>query len=159
MHKRPPWDDYFLEIADTASKRATCDRGRSGCVIVKDKQILVTGYVGSPKGLPHCDDAGHQMKKVVHEDGHESQHCVRTVHAEQNAICQAAKRGVPIDGATLYCRMTPCRVCAMLLINGGITRVVCEKKYHAGQESEAMFKEAGIKLEYKSEELEKYTNQ
>lgn len=159
MYKRPPWDDYFLEIADTASKRATCDRGRSGCVIVKDKQILVTGYVGSPKGLQHCDDAGHQMKKIVHEDGHESQHCVRTVHAEQNAICQAAKRGVSIDGATLYCRMTPCRVCAMLLINSGIIRVVCEKKYHAGQESEEMFKEAGIELDYKSEELENYSNQ
>ena len=150
---RPSWDQYFMEIAHTVSKRATCDRGRSGCVIVKDKQILVTGYVGSPNGLPHCDDVGHQMKKMLHEDGSVSEHCVRTVHAEQNAICQAAKRGIALDGSTLYCRMTPCRVCAMLIINCGIKRVVCEKKYHAGAESEEMFAKAGVKLEFFSKEV------
>jgi len=153
---RPSWDQYFMEIAHTVSKRATCDRGRSGCVIVKDKQILVTGYVGSPNGLPHCDDVGHQMKKMLHEDGSVSEHCVRTVHAEQNAICQAAKRGIALDGSTLYCRMTPCRVCAMLIINCGIKRVVCEKKYHAGAESEEMFATAGVKLEFFSEEVLRY---
>ena len=137
---RPSWDQYFLEIAHTVSKRATCDRGRSGCVIVRNRQILVTGYVGSPIGLPHCDEVGHQMKQTVHEDGHVTNHCVRTVHAEQNAICQAAKLGIALQDSTLYCRMTPCRVCAMLIINCGITRVVCEKKYHAGAESEEMFK-------------------
>lgn len=156
---RPSWDDYFLEISRTVASRATCDRGRSGCVIVRDKQILVTGYVGSPTGLPHCDDVGHQMKQVVHEDGHTSQHCVRTVHAEQNAITQAAKLGISINKATLYCKMTPCRTCAMLIINCGIERVVCEQKYHAGGESEVMFKEAGIKLHYKSEEVVQYKNQ
>lgn len=145
---RPSWDDYFMEIANTVSKRATCDRGRSGCVIVRDRQILVSGYVGSPKGLPHCDEIGHQFKKMIHEDGSETQHCVRTVHAEQNAICQAAKLGISLNNATLYCRMTPCRVCAMLIINCGIERVVCEKKYHDGKESEEMFKMAGVKLEY-----------
>jgi len=88
---RPSWDDYFLEIARTVASRATCDRGRSGCVIVRDKQILVTGYVGAPTGLPHCDDVGHQMKKLIHENGFISQHCVRTVHAEQNAITQAIR--------------------------------------------------------------------
>jgi len=153
---RPSWDEYFMEIAHTVSKRATCDRGRSGCVIVKDKQILVTGYVGSPNGLPHCDDIGHQMKKMLHEDGTVSEHCVRTVHAEQNAICQAAMRGIALDGSTLYCRMTPCRVCAMLIINCGIKRVVCEKKYHAGAESEEMFATAGVKLEFFSEEVLRY---
>jgi dCMP deaminase len=156
---RPSWDDYFMEVCDAISKRATCDRGRSGCVIARDKQLLVTGYVGSPKGLPHCDEAGHQMKKVVHEDGSTTQHCVRTVHAEQNAICQAAKLGVSIEGATLYCRMTPCRTCAMLIINCGITRVVCECKYHAGAESEAMFRDAGIELVYKNDNVEEYENQ
>jgi dCMP deaminase len=156
---RPSWDDYFLEIADIVAKRATCDRGRSGCVIVRDKQILVTGYVGSPSGLKHCDDAGHLMKKVIHEDDSITQHCVRTVHAEQNAICQAAKCGVSIEGATLYCRMTPCRVCAMLIINCGITRVVCERKYHAGSESESMFKEAGVEFVYKHNEIQKYSGQ
>ena len=158
-HVRPSWDEYFMELAHSVSKRATCDRGRSGCVIVRDKQILVSGYVGSPRGLPHCDDVGHFFKKVIHEDGSITQHCVRTVHAEQNAITQAARGGIALDKSTLYCRMTPCRTCAMLIINCGIERVVCEKKYHAGTESEEMFKEAGVKLDYFSEEILKYKGQ
>ena len=157
--QRPSWDEYFMELANAAAKRATCDRGRSGCVIVKDKQLLVTGYVGSPVGLPHCDEVGHLFKKTYHEDGTITNHCVRTVHAEQNAICQAAKRGIALEGATLYCRMTPCRTCAMLIINCGIKRVVCQQKYHAGEESEQMFKEAGIKLDFFNEEVLKYNNQ
>jgi len=148
-----------MQVADAISQRATCDRGRSGCVIARDRQLLVTGYVGSPAGLPHCDDVGHQLKKVVHEDGHTTQHCVRTVHAEQNAICQAAKLGVSINGATLYCRMTPCRTCAMLIINCGIVRVVCEKRYHAADESEKMFDQAGVVLEYVSREILEYSGQ
>lgn len=157
-YQRPSWDDYFLDIADSVARRATCDRGRSGCVIVRDKHLLVAGYVGSPSGLPHCDEVGHQLKKVVHEDGAITEHCMRTVHAEQNAICQAAKFGISLAGATLYCRMTPCRVCAMLIINCGIVRVVCERKYHAGAESEAMFKQAGVALEFKHDEVLKYDN-
>ena len=155
---RPTWDQYFMEIMDTVSKRATCNRGRSGCVIAKNNQVLVTGYVGSPSGMPHCDEVGHQMKKVIHvdEDNQVTEHCVRTVHAEQNAICQAAKNGISIVGATLYCRMTPCRVCSMLLINCGIIRVVCERKYHAGVESEQLLKDAGIKLEYFMDEIQQY---
>lgn len=156
---RPSWDEYFMEIASTVSKRATCDRGRSGCVIARDKQLLVSGYVGSPIGLPHCDEVGHQMKKMIHEDDSVTQHCVRTVHAEQNAICQAAKLGISLLGATLYCRMTPCRTCAMLIINCGIVRVVCEKKYHAGVESEEMFGIAKVKLEYVNDEVLKYDKQ
>lgn len=155
-YKRPSWDEYFMEVADAISKRATCDRGRSGCVIAKDKQVLATGYVGSPVGFPHCDEIGHQMKKLIHEDGSVTEHCVRTVHAEQNAICQAAKRGVSINGATVYCRMTPCRTCAMLLINCGIANIYCERKYHAGAESEQMFKKAGIKLKYKYNKIQEY---
>lgn len=153
---RPSWDEYFLDMADAVSRRATCDRGKSGCVIVRDKQLLVSGYVGSPAGFPHCDEVGHQMKQVTHEDGNITDHCMRTIHAEQNAICQAAKLGVPISGATIYTRMTPCRTCAMLLINCGIKRVVCEKKYHAGAESEEMFKQAGIQIDYKYEEIQAY---
>lgn len=159
QHTRPTWDDYFMELAHSVSKRATCDRGRSGCVIVRDKQILVTGYVGSPRGLPHCDDVGHFFKKVIHEDGSVTQHCVRTVHAEQNAITQAARRGIGLDKATLYCRMTPCRTCAMLIINCGIERVVCQNKYHAGIESEQLFNDAGVQLDYFSEEVMKYKDQ
>ena len=158
-YKRPSWDEYFMEVCDAISKRATCDRGRSGCVIAKDNQILVTGYVGAPAGIPHCDEVGHQLKKMLHEDGGITTHCVRTVHAEQNAICQAAKRGIAITGATLYCRMTPCRTCAMLIINCGIVRVVCRRRYHDAQDSETMFTMAGIKLEYVSPEVEPYEDQ
>ena len=159
MYRRPSWDEYFMELANTASKRATCDRGRSGCVIVKDRQLLVTGYVGSPSGLPHCDEVGHLFRKTIEADGRITTHCVRTVHAEQNAICQAARRGIALDGATLYCRMTPCRTCAMLIINCGITRVVCANKYHAGAESEEMFRQAGVQLEFFSDEVVKYDKQ
>lgn len=159
MYKRPSWDEYFMELANTASKRATCDRGRSGCVIVKNRHVLVTGYVGSPAGLPHCDEVGHLFSKTIHSDGSISNHCIRTVHAEQNAICQAARRGIALEGATLYCRMTPCRTCAMLIINCGIKRVVCERKYHKGAESEEMFRQAGIELEFFYDEVQKYENQ
>jgi dCMP deaminase len=155
-YKRPTWDEYFMEVCEAISKRATCDRGRSGCVIAKGNQLLVTGYVGAPAGLPHCDEAGHQFKQLIHENGSVTTHCVRTVHAEQNAICQAARRGIPIDGATLYCRMTPCRTCAMLIINCGIVRVVCQRRYHDADDSEEMFKTAGIKLEYVYAEVQQY---
>jgi dCMP deaminase len=158
-YKRPSWDEYFMEVTNAIAKRATCDRGRSGCVIARDNQILATGYVGAPAGLPHCDEVGHQLKQTMHEDGTVTTHCVRTVHAEQNAICQAAKNGVAIRGATVYCRMTPCRTCAMMIINCGIVRVVCERKYHDGAESEAMFRMAGIVLEYVHDEVEKYDKQ
>ncbi len=158
-HIRPSWDEYFMDLANAAARRATCDRGRSGCVIVRDRQVLVTGYVGSPRGMPHCDDVGHLFKKVYHEDGSVTQHCVRTVHAEQNAICQAARRGIALDHGTLYCKMTPCRTCAMLIINCGIERVVCEKKYHAGRESEELFSNAGVELYYFNEEVEQYEGQ
>lgn len=157
--KRIDWDTYFMEIAKAVAKRATCDRGKSGCVLVKDRYILSTGYVGSPSGFPHCDDVGHDLRKVIDPNGNTKIHCVRTIHAEQNAICQAAKRGIKIEGATLYCKMTPCRTCAMLLINCGIKRIVAEKRYHDAKESERMFKKAKIKVEYFSKEIEKYPQQ
>ncbi len=156
---RPTWDEYFMEVCRAVAKRATCDRGRVGSVIAKDKHILVTGYAGAPKGMPHCDEIGHQMKTVTHEDGHQSQHCMRTAHAEQNAIVQAAGLGISIDGATCYCRMTPCAACAKMLINGGIKRVVCEKRYHAGSETEEMFRQVGLELDYFEDTIEAYANQ
>jgi dCMP deaminase len=158
-YERPSWDEYFMEVCRAIGKRATCDRGRSGCVIAKNNQILATGYVGAPAGLPHCDEAGHQLRKTVHEDGSESMHCVRSVHAEQNAICQAARRGIAIEGSTLYCKMTPCRACAMMIINCGVVRVICERKYHAGAESEQMFRTAGVVIEYVEEKVETYERQ
>lgn len=157
--ERLSWDDYFFEVANAVSMRATCDRGRSGCVVVKDRRILVTGFVGSPKGFPHCDDVGHQMKRLVHEDGRITEHCMRTIHAEQNAICQAAKLGISLQGATLYTRMTPCRTCAMLIINCGIEHVMCERKYQAADEPELMLCEAGVRLLYKHDEVQRYNDQ
>jgi dCMP deaminase len=144
---------------EEVAERATCDRGKSGSIIVKNNRILSSGYVGSPPGLPHCDEAGHLMKKVIDEDGTERQHCVRTIHAEQNAILQAAKYGPSIEGATIYCKMEPCRVCAMMIISAGIKRVVCMKKYHAAQESRDMLKRAGVKLEVLKDEVQAYSKQ
>jgi dCMP deaminase len=155
---RVSWDEYFIEVMHTVAKRATCDRGRSGCVIVRDKQIVSTGYVGSPPGLDHCDEIGHLMREVI-KDGKISQHCVRTIHAEQNAICQAAKHGVSLDGATLYCKMEPCRVCAMMIISVGIKRVVALRMYHAAQESREMFVQAGVELVVLEQKTEDYSNQ
>lgn len=157
VYRRPTWDEYFVEIAKTVAKRSTCDRGRSGCVIAKDKRLLVTGYVGAPPGMKHCDEVGHLMKKMTHEDGNESWHCVRTIHAEQNALIQAAKQGTAIEGTTIYCKMTPCRTCAMLIARAGITRVVCQKKYHVFKEPHEIFNDAGIKVEYLDDSIEKYS--
>ena len=125
---RPSWDDYFLSLVDQVATRATCDRGKSGCVVVRDKRIICTGYVGSPSGMPHCDEVGHDLKQVIDDDGTVRQHCVRTVHAEQNAIVQAARYGLRLEGTTVYCSMEPCRVCAMLIASTGIDRVVARRQ-------------------------------
>jgi dCMP deaminase len=117
---RPSWDEYFLQIAFTVAQRSTCDRAHVGCVLVRDRRILTTGYNGAPAGLPHCDDAGHLMV-----DGH----CVRTLHAEQNALIQAALHGVGTEGATAYVTHQPCLTCAKMLINAGVRRVVYAGNY------------------------------
>jgi len=144
-HQRPSWDEYFMKIAEMVGSRSTCDRAYgAGSVITKNNRIVSTGYVGSPIGCPHCDEAGHEMHTVTNEDGSTSRHCIRTTHHEQNAICQAARYGIALDGATLYCKMTPCYTCAKMIINAGIKRVVCAQDYHAGERSKEIFKEAGI---------------
>ena len=158
-HTRPSWDQYFIEVMEAVAKRSTCDRGRSGCVIARNNVILSTGYVGSPTGSPHCDDVGHLMKEMIHEDGSKSKHCMRTTHAEANAIAQAAKNGVSIDGATLYCRMTPCRTCAMLISNCGIKRVIVQHDYHGKSETAEIFKNAGVKFEMLSTAPPSYSDQ
>lgn len=155
---RPTWDEYFMNIARAVGSRATCDRGRTGCVLVKDKHIISTGYVGAPAGCQSCDDVGHEMHTVLQDDGTQSKHCIRTTHNEQNAIVQAARFGVSTDGSTLYCMMTPCYTCAKLIINAGIKRVVAEKDYHAGTRSKEIFKEAGVKFELLNEETVTYAN-
>lgn len=157
--RRPTWDEYFMKLVDEVAQRATCDRGKSGCIIVKDKRILCSGYVGSPPGFPHCDEVGHDLRKFIDADGRVRQHCVRTIHAEQNAICQAAKYGIPLKGTTLYCTMEPCRVCAMLIISVGIERVVAKRRYHAAQDSRDLFKKAEIDLMVMEDRIEDYNHQ
>src|SRR3990167_4963387 len=120
-------------MANYVGTRATCDRGRSGSVIVRDKRVISTGYVGSPPGLPHCDDIGHDMHLVINEDGTKSEHCIRTAHAEQNAIVQAARFGARLEGATMYCKMVPCHMCSKMAITAGMMRVVAENDYHASE--------------------------
>jgi dCMP deaminase len=156
---RPSWDDYFLELVDQVAARATCDRGKSGCVVVRDKRIICTGYVGSPSGMPHCDDVGHDFKQVIDDDGTARQHCVRTVHAEQNAIVQAARYGLPLEGTTIYCSMEPCRVCAMLIASSGVSRVVARRRYHAGGDTGEILGSAGVELAIVEDVVESYEGQ
>ncbi len=156
-YKRPSWDEYFLKITEMVASRGSCDRGRTGCVITRDRRIVSTGYVGAPSGLPHCDEVGHEIHTVIHEDGTQSDHCIRTTHAEQNAICEAARMGIALEGGTLYCKMAPCYACAKMIINAGIKRVVCAKDYHASARSKDVFKEAGIEFSLISEEIDDYS--
>ena len=123
MTTRGSWNDYFMAIANEVATRSTCDRKHVGAVIVRDKSILATGYNGSVRGLPHCDDVGHLM-----EDGH----CVRTVHAECNAVAQAARNGVRVDGAGIYVTANPCWGCFTLLVNAGIVAVYFGDTYRIG---------------------------
>ncbi|MDL1895993.1 hypothetical protein FBQ82_06945 [Anaerolineae bacterium CFX7] len=117
---RPSWDDYFMTITLDVSTRSTCLRAQVGAIIVKDKRILTTGYNGAPKGLPHCLDAGCEIVNG---------HCVRTLHAEQNAILQAALYGVSLEGGAIYTTHQPCHTCAKMIINAGLVRVVYAGKY------------------------------
>jgi dCMP deaminase len=157
---RPSWDEYFLGLLEPIGKRATCDRGRSGAVIVSENNtILATGYVGSPPGQPHCDDVGHLLKTVIDENGNKSQHCVRTLHAEENAILQCAKDGIRLNGSTIYCKMVPCYNCAMRIVRVGIKRVVALKRYHLDSLSIDLFKKAGVRLEVIDNKIEEYENQ
>jgi len=160
-NKRISWDEYFINLLEPLSERATCDRGKNAALIVNPeiKRILATGFVGSPSGLSHCDDVGHLMKKVINEDGKTSQHCIRTIHAEANAILQAASDGPSIRGATIYTKMTPCYNCAMMIIQVGIKRVVAKKKYHVDDLSREIFKKAGVEFVVLEDEIVKYKRQ
>lgn len=117
---RKPWDAYFMDIATAVATRATCDRKHVGAIIVLNNRILSTGYNGSIPGAPHCDDVGHMM-----EDGH----CVRTVHAEANAINQAARYGVAVDGATIYTTASPCWPCFQKIVSAGLRKIVFGELY------------------------------
>jgi len=134
---RPSWDEYFLKLAMLASERATCPRMHCGCVIVKDKYVLSTGYNGSLPGLDHCEDVGCLIV---------DNHCVRTNHAEMNAIAQAARHGVSLQDATAYVTNMPCTTCAKALLAAGIVRIVVFSDYH-GSLAEKFLQESGVPLD------------
>lgn len=127
--KRPSWDEYFMEITNLVSTRATCLRRKVGAILVKDRRILATGYNGPPKGVPHCDEIGGCLREKLDIPSGERMELSRAIHAEQNAIIQAAKMGTTIDGATLYVTNHPCFICAKMLINAGVKRIVYKDGY------------------------------
>jgi len=135
-NQRVSWDSYFMNIARVTSSRATCHRKFVGAVIVRDKTILSTGYNGSVRGLPHCCDAGHMM-----EDGH----CVATIHAEMNAIIQAARNGVRIEGASIYVTASPCWNCFKALANAGVNRI-CYGEFYRDERSFNVANKLGIEM-------------
>ena len=155
MTERPSPDEYFLEIAFVVGKRATCLRNNVGAVIVRDKRILSTGYNGAPSGMEHCLEIGciRDLEKIPSGTRHEK---CRAVHAEQNAIIQAALHGVSIAGATLYCTHQPCILCAKMLINSKIKRVVYSTPY-PDTDSLDFFRSAGVEVEYIPFELKERT--
>ncbi len=134
--RRASWDEYFMNIAKQVATRATCDRKRCGAVIVRDRVILSTGYNGSISGAPHCDDVGHMI---------ENGHCVRTIHAEMNAVAQAAKNGVNINGSTIYITASPCWTCFKLLCNAGIKRI-CFGEFYRDERIFEAAKQVGVEL-------------
>jgi dCMP deaminase len=133
---RPSWDEYFLNIAHEVAQRSTCERAQVGAVIVKEKRILTTGYNGSPRGLPHCTEVGCLM---------DNGHCIRTLHAEQNAIIQAALHGVITEGATIYVTHQPCFICAKTIINAGISKIVYDREYQDDRSIDFL-DQAGVNL-------------
>lgn len=137
---RPDWDSYFMKIAFAVSERSTCDRALVGCVLVLEKRILTTGFNGSPAGLDHCDEVGHLLV---------NDHCVRTIHAETNAIIQAALHGISTKGATCYVTHLPCLNCTKVLINAGISRIVYSVSYRTDEHAMNFLLAAGIELTQK----------
>ena len=147
---RPDWDSYFMKIASAVSERSTCDRAFVGCVLVLEKRILTTGFNGSPAGQDHCDEIGHLMV-----DGH----CVRTIHAETNAIIQAALHGISTRDATCYVTHLPCINCTKALINAGITRIVFGAAYRVDENAMMFIREAGIELTQHRNGLSEFTGE
>ena len=137
MKRRPEWDEYFLKLAMLASERATCPRMHCGCVLVRNRNVISTGYNGSIPGDEHCEDIGCLMV---------DSHCVRTVHAEMNALIQAAKKGHAVEGSTAYITNMPCTTCAKAMITAGIKRVVVFSDYHDTLATQ-FFAKANIKID------------
>lgn len=140
--KRPTWDEYFMTLADQVASRTTCMRRSVGAIIVKDKRILATGYNGVPSSLAHCDVVGCLRQRMGIPSGQRHEIC-RGLHAEQNAVIQAARHGINIDGASIYITTQPCSLCAKMLINAGIREIVYANPY-PDELSLSMLEEAGI---------------
>ncbi|MEO0281888.1 MAG: dCMP deaminase family protein [candidate division WOR-3 bacterium] len=145
MDKRPSWDEYFMEITKLVASRATCLRRKVGAIIVKDRHILSTGYNGPPKGVKHCDELGGCLREKLNVPSGERMELSRAVHAEQNAIIQAAKLGINIEGADMYVTNQPCFICAKMIINAGIRRVIINEGY-PDKYAEEILKEANVEL-------------
>lgn len=141
---RPSWDEYFFQIARQVATRSTCMRRQVGAVLVKDKRLLSTGYNGAPRDISHCIDVGCLREELGVPSGERHELC-RALHAEQNAIAQAALHGVKIEGSTLYCTHQPCSLCAKMIINAGIVEVYFDEGY-PDELAAGFFAEAGIKL-------------
>ena len=144
--RRPSWDEYFLTITRQVAERSTCLRAKVGAVIVRDRNILATGYNGSPAGLPHCTDVGCLIYRSQTPSGETEENCFRTIHAEINAIAQAAKTGVSISGSDIYITHSPCYHCLKVLINTGIRRVFYGKPYKLERVAE-LVQLSGIRME------------
>jgi dCMP deaminase len=142
--QRPSWDQYFMDITRLVATRSTCLRRQVGAILVKGRNILATGYNGVPSGISHCDSAGCLRARLEIPSGERHELC-RGLHAEQNAIIQAARHGVNIDGSTLYCTTMPCIICTKMLINAGITSVMYAEGY-ADELAREMIAETGIKV-------------
>jgi dCMP deaminase len=142
---RPTWNEYFMDIAHLVSERSTCMRRKVGAVVVKNRAILATGYNGAPTGIPHCSETGclRQQRNVPSGEKHE---LCRGLHAEQNAIIQAAVHGISISGATLYCTNHPCSICAKMLINAGIQKIYYQDGYQDNL-SRSLFHSTDILIE------------
>lgn len=141
---RPSWETYFMEIALLVARRSTCTRRAVGAVIVKDKRVLATGYNGAPSGVRHCVETGCLREQLKVPSGERHELC-RGIHAEQNAIIQAAFHGVSIRDAVLFCTNLPCSICSKMIINAGIRRIIYRSGY-ADSMSEDMLQEAGVEL-------------
>ena len=143
---RPSWDEYFMQMAELTAKRSTFLRRNVGAIIVKDKHIIATGYNGAPKGLPHCEELGGCLRQKLGVPSGERHELCRALHAEQNAIIQAATLGQSIEGATIYVTHQPCIICAKMIINAGISRIVVRSGY-PDKMAEDMAREANLRIE------------
>ncbi|MCQ2545524.1 MAG: cytidine/deoxycytidylate deaminase family protein [Clostridia bacterium] len=146
MDNRPSWDEYFMQMAELTAKRSTCLRRQVGAVIVQDKHIVATGYNGAPRGIKHCGEReGGCLRQRLGVPSGEKHELCRALHAEQNAIIQAATLGQSIEGATIYVTNQPCIICAKMLINAGIERIVVREGY-PDELAVEILREAGIKI-------------